>query len=152
MPIPSAGTEDPTPTAVPGHPQLLAMGAPVRVRIGGVDAVVTALGPEQLPDRPSGAATPAPTVGPGARAVGVFTLQVQVRSGTLAVAAGELSARDELGTAVRLTPRGPARVSAGPGGTARLAVQGEFDSGSAALTWRHGRRVLAIWDFTIELD
>ena len=149
VPIPSVrGVTDPTPTASSGRPQLLAMGAPVNVRLAGVHAVATALGPVQI-----GSSAPASgSAGPLRSTPAEITLTVKAATGSLSVSAADLSSRDENGTAVRLTARGPGRVTAVPGRPATLVVRGTYDNGSAQLTWRHDGAVLAVWVFTIELD
>lgn len=167
VPIPSVhGGGDPTPTASSGRPQLLAMGAPVNVRLAGVIAVATALGPVQL-QQPAGTpasvgatasaggrasvSAPAPA-GPRRSTAAEITLTVTTTTGSLRFGAADLTSRDQTGASVRLAARGPAEVTASPGRPATLAVQGTYDNGSAQLTWRHGGAVVAVWVFTIELD
>jgi hypothetical protein len=144
VPIPPTGSTLPTPTAAAGHPAVLAMGEPVLVRLAGTEALVTALGPDQIKSGPQPGRNPATP----AR----ITLRVQVNRGTLAIATSELSSRDETGTAVALRPVGIPRSVAGAGATTAVSVRGSYHSGSAQVTWRHDGQVLALWTFTIELD
>ena len=153
VPIPSArGGADPTPTASSGRPQLLAMGAPVNVRLAGVAAVATALGPVQLAPAGTPASTSPASAGPQRSTPAEMRLTVKATSGSLSVTAADLSSRDENGSAVVLTASGPDRVTAVPGRPATLIVRGIYDNGSAQLTWRHDGAVVAVWVFTIELD
>ena len=145
FPIPTAEPADPTPTAVPGAPQLLAIGAPVQVNLPDTAAVVTALGPEQLAT-PTGPATPGDSVD------GRITLTAQVTSGALTLAADELTSRDQTGTVIPLAPTGPAAVTVATGTSGSLQVDGHFSDGSAQVTWTHDGHVIALWDFTIEID
>ncbi len=145
VPIPPTGSTLPTPTAVVGHPAVLAMGEPVLLHLPGTEALVTALGPDQVlsgPQRGQDPTTPA-----------VITLRVTVRGGRpLAIGTDELSSRDETGEAIALKPASADRSTAKAGGTASVAVRGTYHSGSAQVTWRHDGHVLALWTFTIELD
>lgn len=148
VPIPSGGPADPTPTAAPGHPAVLAIGGPVSVTLpGSVRLLATALGPAQT-------ATPHPTAGarPPQSTRAVITLRLVVTRGTVTASTDELSSRDQTGRAVVLTPQGPDRASATSGGPATLRVVGTFHSGAAQVTWRHDDHVLAVWTFNIELD
>jgi hypothetical protein len=146
VPIPSASAGTPAPvTASVGHPQLVAMGAPVQVSLpGNVQALVTTSGPAS--DTPSGGAKP------NAAVTGTITVTVRPSAGTVRLAAGDLSCRDESGAAVALTPVGPATVSVGSGQTATVTVTGSFQSGGAQINWQQDGHVIAIWDFTVEND
>lgn len=145
VPIPSASQGTPAPvTASVGHPQLVAMGAPVQVTLpGNVQALVTTSGPAS--DASSGANPKAPVVG-------TITVTVTPSAGTVRLTAGDLTCRDQTGAAVPLTPKGPATVSASPGHPATLTVTGSFQSGDAQINWQQAGHVIAIWDFTIEND
>lgn len=146
VPIPSAPLADPTPTASATDPQLLAMGAPVRaVLSNGTTAVVTMLGPDQL-------TTHNGQVGPPKTTVGVFTVTAQSTLGTVTLHSADFSSSDQTGKMITLTPSGSATVSAGVGKTATLKFKGSFASGAAQVTWRSSSKVIAIWDFNIELD
>jgi len=144
VPIPTAPATDPTPTASPGHPQLLAMGAPVQVTLAAATATVNALGPDVVLPK-GGAAPPRSTTG-------TITFTATVVSGTLTLRAADFTSRDETGQAVRLTASGPATATAKAGQTATLRLSGTFRAGAAQVTWRDGGSVLALWDFNVELD
>ena len=145
VPIPPTGPTLPTPTAAVGHPAVLAMGEPVLLHLPGTEALVTALGPDQVRSGPQPGRDPATPA--------VITLRVQVRGGrALSISTDELFSRDETGAAIALTPAGASRSTARTGGTASVAVRGTYHSGSAQVTWRHDGHVLALWTFTIELD
>ncbi|MBB5156497.1 hypothetical protein [Saccharopolyspora phatthalungensis] len=145
VPIPTAPAAAPTPTASPGHPQLLAIGAPVRVTLpGGVSAVVTALGPDVV--LPSNTTTPPQTV------TGTITITATSATGALALHAADFSSRDETGQAVPLAASGPASATASGGQPATLKLTGTFRAGAAQVTWRTAGTVVAIWDFNIETD
>ncbi|WP_353649121.1 hypothetical protein ABLG96_20305 [Nakamurella sp. A5-74] len=142
VPIPTAPSAQPIASASEGHPTILEMGAPVRVSLpGSVRAVVTALGPVELTPAPGTPSTP-----------GIITVDVVTEQGTLTVAAGDFSSRDETGRVVTLQPRSARSVTATPGHPARVVVRGTYDGGAAQVTWRHDGRVVAVWDFNIELD
>ena len=143
VPIPSVAPGVPTATADGRRPALLAMGAPVRVRLGRTTAVVTATGPTQSTtyNRRRNAAT-----------VGTITVALRPVAGRLSVSASDFSSRDQTGTVVRLRPVGATHAAASSAQPAQLRLSGRFNSGAAELTWRHGGRVVAVWDFTIELD
>lgn len=118
-----------------GHPAVLAIGGSVRAALpAGAAAVVTALGPELVS---------APAAGTSTRAV----ITLRVDSGAVPIAAADLTARDDSGQLIALTP-----VSDTRGGGQTFRVSGTFSAGAAQLTWRHDGRVLAVWTFTIELD
>lgn len=119
------------------------MGAPLRVRLGQTTAVVTATGPTQSTTY---------NRRPNAATVGTITVAVRPVAGRLSVAAADFSSRDQTGTAVRLQSVGAAHADASAAQPAQLRLSGRFSSGAAELTWRHGGRVVAVWDFTIELD
>jgi hypothetical protein len=53
---------------------------------------------------------------------------------------------------VRLRTRGARAVTVHAGRTARLTVAGRYESGAAELSWTHDGRLVALWDFNIELD
>ncbi len=146
VPIPPDPSDAATPRASIGHPQLLAMGAPVLVTLpDGTDATVTARGPIELTPYTGGPKDPTSTPG-------IVTLEVTVRSGSLGVAAGDLTSRDQTGKEVTLVPQGAPSVAATSGQSTQLHVEGTYGSGSAQVTWRHNGSVLVVWDFTIELD
>jgi hypothetical protein len=146
VPIPSAPPGIPAPVnASVGHPQLLAMGAPVRVSLAGdVDAVVTTSGPAS--DPPPGGVTPNSTV------TGVITVTVTPTRGSVRLAASDLASKDQTGASVTLTPQGPATVTATPGHPATVRITGTFQQGGAQINWGQDGHVLAIWDFTVEND
>ena len=147
VPIPTAPAADSTPTATPGHPQLLAIGAPVAAQLpGGVTAVVTALGPDQINVAPATGGKPSETT------IGVITITALVTHGSLTLSAAQFISRDQTGHLITLTPRGPGSTTAAQGHTVTLDVQGRFASGAAQITWAPQRSVLALWDFNIELD
>jgi hypothetical protein len=130
--------------ATENHLQLVAMGAPIRAQLPGVTAVVAATGPvEDLPS--TGGQVPDHTTG-------TISIAITQSTGPLAIAAGDFSSRDEQGQNVSLTPHGPDTVTAAPGKPAPLTLVGVYHSGAAQLTWRHDGKVVAIWDFNIELD
>lgn len=146
VPIPSATSAQAMPIATQNRPQLLAMGAPVRATLpGGVDAVVTALGPQEQTPYTGGATPPRSTVG-------IITVTMAVTHGDLAVRSSDFTSRDETGKLVVLAARGPAAVHLRAGQSAQIEVSGRFTSGSAQVTWRHAGHVVALWDFTVELD
>lgn len=146
VPIPTASQGPPAPVpASVGHPQLLAMGAPIDLTLpGGVRAVVTTLGPS--------VELPAGGVKPNVVVPGVIELTATSSAGTVRLAAADLASRDQRGSDVALTPVGPAEVSASPGHPATLRVRGTFAQGGAQVNWRQSGHVIAIWDFTIEAD
>jgi hypothetical protein len=142
IPIRPAGTA--TPVATEQHLQLVAMGAPVRARLPEVTALVVASGPtEDLPSTPG--AVPDHTTG-------TITVTVSQSSGPLSIGAADFSSRDEQGSNVALTPRGATTATAAAGRPASLTLAGTYRSGAAELTWRHDGKVVAVWDFNIELD
>ncbi|MEZ0111410.1 hypothetical protein ABH920_005425 [Catenulispora sp. EB89] len=145
VPIPSAPKTQLTPSADESHPQLVAVGSPVAVTLPAGTGVITALGPtEDLP-------TPLPATMP-TQVAGTITLRLAANTGTLKAATADLSSRDDHGTDIKLTAVGPAQASATAGGTADLVVRGTFASGAAQITLREDGHVVAVWDFTIELD
>lgn len=147
VPIPSAPLTDPTPTAQPGHPQLLAIGAPVAAHLaGGTTAVVTALGPAPLSSAPASGDKPPQST------IGVITITAKVSHGSITLTAADFTSRDQTGRPIVLTAKGAASATASAGKTATIAVQGRFSSGAAQLTWTNQKSVLALWDFNIELD
>lgn len=146
MPIPTPPALAPIPVASAGRPQLLAIGEPVLVRLPGVRAVLTALGPDvHLP-------SPAPDARPPASAPGELTLRAAVDSGSLSLHVAELSSRDQAGRALPLHPVGPTAATARAGHPVALRVGTVFSVGAAQVTWRRGGHVIAVWDFNVELD
>lgn len=146
VPIPSVSQDTPAPLAASiGHPQLLAMGAPVEASLpGGVRALISTAGPTE--DLPPGGAKP------GSKVHGQITVTVTPSAGTVRLAAADLACRDQTGALVALRPIGPAGVTASPGHPASLVLAGTFRDGDAQLNWRQDGRAIAIWDFTIEID
>jgi hypothetical protein len=151
VPIPTTPSDPPPLAASVKHPQLLAMGAGVRAVLAGgaalppVSALVTALGPDfRLPSRSSG--------GPPDKAVGTITITARVSHGSLTLGREDFTSRDERGRRVELTPSGPSSAVVGAGDSAKLTLTGVFTAGAAQITWRRGGHVIAIWDFTVELD
>lgn len=145
VPIPTPPSVAPTPLASPDHPQLLAIGAPVRADLpGGVSAVVTALGPVVV----------LPTTGPRppGHAQGTVTITATELTGSLTLRDGDFSSRDDVGNAVPLSPVGPTTVTATSGHPGSLQLTATFRPGSAQITWQSAGKVIAIWDFTIEVD
>jgi len=147
VPIPSAPATDPTPTAEPGHPQLLAIGAPLTAHLaGGTTALVRALGPDQVSSAPaSGGKPPLSTIG-------VITITAKVTHGSITLAATDFSPRDQTGRPIVLTAKGAGSATATQGTTATIAIAGRFTSGAAQITWINQKSVVALWDFNIELD
>ncbi|MCQ4042621.1 hypothetical protein ACFOSC_24735 [Streptantibioticus rubrisoli] len=144
VPIPSRPAGQATPTADEHHLQLVAMGAPIRAQLPGVTALVVASGPvEDLPS--AGGKVPDQTKG-------TITITVSQATAPLTVKADDFSSRDEQGKDVALSPAGPTTVTATTGKSANLVLSGTYHSGAAQLTWRHDGKVVAIWDFNIELD
>jgi hypothetical protein len=145
VPIPSAPATAPTPTASPDHPQLLAIGARVHADLpGGTSAVVTALGPQVT--------VPITNGKPPDHADGTITITATDTTGTLALPASAFTSRDDKGREVHLSATGPATVTASQGQPVTLKLTGTFDAGSAQITWRDHDKVIAVWDFTVELD
>jgi hypothetical protein len=149
VPIPTPPPAAPTPLADSGHPQLLAMGAPVAVVFDSGRGLLVATGPTE---DSTTSAPPANTVPD--EVFGTFALHLTADQGSLAVSVADLSSRDQSGRVVPLSPAGaaPGAVVATPGRPATLTVRGVFRSGSAQLTLRHAGRVIAVWDFSVELD
>lgn len=148
VPVPTPPSAAPTPQADEGHPQLLAMGAPVEVTLPTGRGLIVANGPYF-------AAPPVPTSAPSAQDVpvlGTFTLHLRAWSGSFRVSLSDLSSRDEQGRAVELTADGPSSLQVSPGTPTKLVLRAQYHSGSAQLTLRHDGRVLAVWDFSVELD
>ncbi|MEU5431860.1 hypothetical protein AB0G73_00615 [Streptomyces sp. NPDC020719] len=144
VPIPSPPTAQATPTATDKHLQLLAMGYSVNAQLPGGSAVVTAGGPTEEPIATHG--------GVPDHATGTITVTVREATGSLTLHAGDFTARDENGTAVDLSARGPETITARPGQPVTLTLVGTYKAGAAALTWRHDGKTVAVWDFNIELD
>lgn len=146
VPIPSPPSAQATPTADEKHLQLVAVGSPVRAELPEATAVVRASGPtEDLPD-------PTPGSRPPERVTGTLTITLDQATAPLTVQAGDFTSRDEDGKDITLTPAGAGTATAAPGHPAGLALNGTFEAGAAQLTWRHGGKTVAVWDFSIELD
>lgn len=150
VPIPTAPAVDPLPTATPGKPQLLAMGAPTLVVFDSATrGTATATGPDQTVTQPTARATGS---GIGATTAATITLTVKSAAGSIPLNAADLICRDGSGMLIPLTPVGPSSATAMAGATATVLVSGTFSSGAAQLTWQPSGNRLALWDFTIELD
>lgn len=145
VPIPTAPADAATPIASEQKLALLAIGEPVQAQLPDADALVTALGPEELTPYTGGATPPQSTVG-------IITVTVKPSRGSLTLTSADLSSKDETGALITLTPVGASTATATAGTTTALKVQGAFDSGAAEVTWRHDGKVIAVWDFNIELD
>ena len=146
VPIPSAPAADPTPTATPDKPQLLAMGAATLAVLDATTrTTVTASGPDQLV-----------TIGPGGAPVtttpATITLTAATTNGAVRLDVGDLVCRDDGGNLIALTPVGPTSTDVPAGRTGAIRASGVFRSGAAQVTWRPHGRTIALWDFTIELD
>lgn len=145
VPIPTAPPIAPVERADAGHPQVLAIGEPVDATVTDGVARVTMLGPDITPA--------VSTTGPPEDGSAVFTVQVTTTSGRVAVAATDLSGRDDHGRDLVLTPVGPATVVSAQGkGAATLRVAAEVHAGAAQITWRHDGAPMALWTFNAELD
>lgn len=145
VPVPTAPAAEPVVVASVGHGQLVAMGAPVTVRLpDGSTATVTATGPRQ--------SSTAPQVDPRATITGTISLQVQATRGTVTVSVADLTSRDDTGQLIALTTVGTAAVTVRAGASATITVDGRFRSGAAQFTLSHQGHRLALWDFNIELD
>lgn len=145
VPVPMAPAAEPVVVASAGHGQLVAMGAPVDLRLpDGSKAMVTATGPRQ--------SSTAPQVDPRATIIGTISLQVQATKGTVTVSAADLTSRDDTGQLIALRTVGLATVTVRAGTTATITVDGRFRSGAAQLTLSNQGHRLALWDFSIELD
>lgn len=146
VPIPTAPATEPTPTAAPGAPQLLAMGVPVLAVLDPkTRTTVTARGPDQV-------VTTGPRGTPAKTTAAVITLTAVTSSGSVVLGVGDLVCRDDGGNVIALTPVGPASAEVPAGTTGAIRVSGVFRSGAAQITWRPGGLPVALWDFTIELD
>jgi hypothetical protein len=145
VPIPTAPAAKATPTADEKHLQLVAMGDAVNAHLPGVQAVIRASGPTGTAPTVSGARPPDHTTG-------TITVTVGQATAPLTLRAGDFTSRDQLGKGVPLTSAAPASVTAAPGHPATVTLRGTFRAGAAELTWRHDGKVIAVWDFTIELD
>lgn len=134
------------PVATERKLQLVAMGEVVRARLADADLLVTALGPSYT--------APSVTVGhrPAGRVVGYVDVTATARSGSVGLAAGQFSSRDQRGGQVPLRPRGAAAATVTPGHPARFRLDAVFADGAAQITWRYRGRPLVVWDFTVELD
>jgi hypothetical protein len=140
VPIPPApGPPTPVPVAA-GHPALLPIGAPVTATLpDGSTATVTALGPQLQPHIKL----------PLQRAPATITIKATHVTGHVPLLVSDFSVRDDHDRAINLTDQ---PTPDAPRGTGTLCLTGEFYSGSAQITWRHHATVLALWDFTTELD
>jgi hypothetical protein len=146
VPLPPSQPAVPLPLpASPGHPQLLAMGAPVTATLpDGATALITTTGPVvRLP--PGGARPDAPVTG-------TLTITAAPSTGTVHLAVADLESRDETGDPITLTPQGPADLTATPTTPATLHLTATFTPGGAQLTWHPTTHPLATWTFTIETD
>lgn len=142
VPIPTAPATEPTPTADQQHPQLLAIGAPVEAILPTGRATITALGPEI--DLPTGTTKPPEQVN------GTITLRVVTESGSITVAATDLTSRDDSGNDIRLTPVGASGATGTPGTAVELKVAATFHTGAAQITLRHAGKIIALWTFNVE--
>lgn len=108
VPIPYATPGPPQPVAASSkHPQLLAMGDPVRVSLpGGATALINTSGPTYPPL--TGPARPDAVV------PGTITLTATSATGPIQLALADLRCRDDQGNLVVLTPVGPGSVTASP--------------------------------------
>jgi len=145
VPIPTAPSAPATPIASEQKLALLAIGEPVQAQLPDADALVTALGPEELTPYTGGAKPPQSTVG-------IITITIKPSRGTLTIKASDFTSKDETGALIALIPVGAASHTVTAGSATRLQVKGTFHSGAAEVTWRHGGKVVAVWDFNIELD
>ncbi|GAA4846408.1 hypothetical protein GCM10025787_30690 [Saccharopolyspora rosea] len=142
VPVPSAEPGPPAPVAASlGKPQLIAMGAPVRVSLPGGEAVVTTTGP----DAPGGQR-------PGGPARGAIEITAAPGSGEVRLDAADFDVRDDSGADVPLVPDGPADVVATAGRPGALRLVGTFHDGQARIAWRQGGHVVAMWVFSVEND
>ncbi|WP_157440689.1 hypothetical protein [Actinokineospora inagensis] len=146
FPVASAAPGVPAPvTASPGHPQLVAMGAPVQVELAGdAKALLTTTGPADTATTHTGR--------PDEAITGEITVTAAPTAGTVHLAMADLLCQDETGATVALTPSGAGDVTASPGHPATLKLTGRFQTGHAQINWRQAGHVLAIWDFTVEND
>ncbi|MFE0464085.1 hypothetical protein ACFW1A_33005 [Kitasatospora sp. NPDC058965] len=145
MAIPSAPASRPPVTAAPGHAQLVAMGDAVHLDLGGRQGQITATGPDLVQTAPGADGKPP------AQSAGTVTVVLRSTTGDWALDPAALSATDELGKPIRLTPDAAA-VTATPGHDATLRLSGTFTAGHATLTWAEAGTTLATWDFEVELD
>ncbi len=146
VPIPSAAKADPTPTATPQAPQLLAMGAAtLAVLDPATSATVTATGPDQVVAFTPGGA-------PATTTTATITLTAATTNGTLQLDVADLTCRDDRGNTIALTAVGPATADVPAGATGTIQASGVFRTGAAQVTWRPHGHTTALWDFTIELD
>jgi hypothetical protein len=143
VPIPTPPTAKATPTADDKHLQLVTMGDAVSAHLPGVQAVIRASGPTQDVTARSGTRPPDHTTG-------TITITAGQATAPLPLRPGDFTSRDQQGKNVALTASGT--VTATPGHPATVTLHGTFRAGAAELTWRQGGKVIAIWDFTIELD
>ncbi|MBV6702236.1 hypothetical protein [Kitasatospora aureofaciens] len=145
VPIPSAPAAPVVPTASAGHAQIVAMGDAVHLDLGTGQAQVTATGPDLEVTGPSAGGAPPE------QSKGTVTVVLRVPDGSRQLDAGTVSAADELGHPLQLTPDAPT-VTAVPGHDAVLHLAGTFAAGHATLTLNDAGKPLATWDFEIELD
>jgi hypothetical protein len=145
MPIPSAPASRVPVTAAPGHAQLVAMGDQVRLDLGSRQGAITATGPDLAQ------AAPGPDGKPPQQSAGSVTVVLRATSGEWTLSAAALTATDEFGKPIALTPDA-ASVTATPGHDATVHLSGTFTAGHATLSWADGGATLATWDFEVELD
>jgi hypothetical protein len=144
VPVPVAPSVAPVERVAAGHPQVLAIGEPVDATVPGGAARVSMLGPD---------ITAAPrSSGPPEDGTAVFTVRVAATSGTVAVAASDLSGRDDHGRDLVLAPVGPAVVT-GVAGAApvTLRVRAAVHRRRAGHLAARGAP-MALWTFNAELD
>lgn len=148
VPIPTPPAVRATPTASPGHAQLVSIGDTVRVEVGGRSVLVTASGPELRAAVPPSVSAPA---APDRRSAGTVTVTLRAASEPVTLCAAGLAARDELGHAIPLAADQPCATAA-PGRAAALRLSGTFAAGHATLVWQSAGKPLVTWDFEVELD
>jgi hypothetical protein len=145
VPIPSAPASQAPVTAGPGHAQLVAMGDPVHLELGGQQGQITATGPDLE------TTGPAPGGKPPEQSKGTVTVVLRVTDGSRPLDPADLIATDELGKPIALAAdAGP--VTATPGHDATLHLSGTFAAGHATISWNSAGKPLATWDFEVELD
>jgi hypothetical protein len=91
--------------------------------------------------------------GPPEGGTAAFTVRVAATSGSVTIAATDLSGRDDCGRDLVLVPLGPAAItSAVAKAPVTLRVQAAIHAGAAQITWRHAGAPVALWAFNAELD
>ncbi|MDH6577075.1 hypothetical protein [Kitasatospora sp. MAP5-34] len=145
VPIPTPPASPIVPTAVPGHPQLVAMGDAVHLDLGPQQAQITATGPDLA------LSAPAPGGTPPSASRGTVTVTLHVPAGSGALSASGLAVSDELGHPVPFTTD-LAAATATPGHDAVLHLAATFAAGHSTLSWAAAGKPLATWDFEVELD